>query len=166
MGASSSKKKELQEKQMNARISATRKEILRIQSQIESSERELNEMKRQLNVTRTNSVKEDDMKRDLVNKIKNYKRLTNYKKNLESNLETMERKRQENRFVDILDKNTKVIDGLGNKNDEIITDNVNNILNQEQEMDYHDRLFEQANIDTQNRYERDAYINEFFRSNL
>ena len=166
MGASSSKKKELQEKQMNERISATRKEILRIQSQIESSERELNEMKRQLNMTRTNSVKEDDMKRDLVNKIKNYKRLTNYKKNLESNLGIMEKKKQENRVVDILDKNTKAIDSLGNRNDEIIIDNLNNIQMQNQVLDYNDRLFEQANFDTQNRYERDAYINAFFGSNL
>jgi hypothetical protein len=53
-----------------------------------------------------------------------------------------------------------------NPNDEIIIDNLNNIQMQNQVMDYNDRLFEQANFDTQNRYERDAYINAFFGSNL
>ena len=35
---------------------------------------------------------------------------------------------------------------------------------QNQQLDLNDRLFEQAGNDTQNKYERDAYINSFFNN--
>ena len=59
---------------MNESILATRREITGIKSQIESSEYELNEMKKQWEMAPLNSIREDEFKRELVSKNKNYKR--------------------------------------------------------------------------------------------
>lgn len=166
MGCSGTKAAKVKEEDINSRISSTRKEITRIESDIQSCEYELNEMKKRLQVTpsNSNSVKEDEFKSKLVNKIKQYKRLINRKKALEDNLEVMQRKKEEAKVVAVLDENKKILEDNDNNNADKINENINNVNIQNQQLDLNDRLFEQAANDGQNKYERDAFINNFFNN--
>ena len=166
MGCSGSKATKVQDQDINARISSTRREITRIEADMQSCEYELNEMKKRLQVTpsNSNSVKEDEFKNKLVNKIKEYKRLTNRKKVLENNLEVMQRKKEEAKVVAVLDENNMILGDNDNNNADKINENINNVNMQNQQLDLNDRLFEQAGNDGQNKYERDAYINNFFNN--
>ena len=166
MGCSGSKAAKVKDEDINGRISSTRREITRIEADIQSCEYELNEMKKRLQVTpsNSNSVKEEEFKNKLFNKIKEYKRLINRKKALENNLEVMQRKKEEAKVVAVLDKNNKILEDNDNNNADKINENINNVNIQNQQLDLNDRLFEQAGNDGQNKYERDAFINNFFNN--
>ena len=83
---------------------------------------------------------------------------------MESNLDIMEKKKQEDRVVSVLDENKVVLDNLDNNNGDKINENINNVNMQKQQLELNDRLFEQAGNDGQSKYERDAFINNFFQN--
>ena len=150
------------EQDINASILSTRREIAKIQSDIDSTEHVLNEMKKHLDETPSNAVKEEAFKNQLFNKIKEYKRLINYKNALEKNLAIMERKKLENRVVGVIEGNQGVLGDIGN-NDEKIRENIYNVNLQNQQLESNDKLFEEAGRSNLTKYEIDAEINNFFK---
>ena len=151
------------------RIKNTKKEIIKYEAKTSLIEDEISKKKKQLDATKHNPIKEEELKNDLFRAIKKYQRFFNHLRILKNIIEIMERQNEQNKFVNVLDKNNKAFKELnGDRNAEIINDNLNNIRIQNEQIELNDKLFDEINkIDNgpQSKSERDAFINQFFQNN-
>ena len=159
------KKREKKEKNINMRMKSTKTAIIKYESEIGLIERAIFEKKKQLEVTNLNPAKELDIKKDLVKMILKYQRKINYKNYLKKNLDIMEKKDEETKFVMEIDGNNKVLKDADDGNEKIINDNINNIHRQSKQIEIDDKLVDEEvnmNDGLQNKYEIDAFLNNFF----
>ena len=162
------KEKEKRKDETISIIVSTKKYILKAESDLETTEKEILELKNKLYSTTQkdnfDSIKEEDLKRDLYDKIKKYERLLDFKRTLKNNLETIENKKMEQGVVDIIRQNNQLFDNMNDNNAETILQNQYNLLEQNKQLQENDRLFRQGNdmfINAQDKYERDAYIKKY-----
>ena len=149
-------------------IVSIKKNIFKVESDLKITEQEILELKNKLYSTTQKDildpVKEEDLKRDLYDKIKKFERLSDFKRTLKNNLETIENKKYENGIENVIHQNNNIIDNMNVDNAEIILQNQYNLNEQNKQMQVNNRLFKQGNemfTNAQNKYERDAYIKKF-----
>ena len=149
-------------------IVSIKKYIVTVESDLKTTEQEILELKNKLYSTTQkdslDSIKQEDLKRDLYDKIKKFERLSDFKRTLKNNLETIENKKYENGIGNIIHQSNQILDNMNADNAEIILQNQYNLNEQNKQMQVNDRLFKQGNemfTNAQNKYERDAYIKKF-----
>ena len=74
-------------------------------------------------------------------KIKKFERLSDFKRTLKNNLETIENKKFENGIVNVIHQNSQILDNMNTDNAEIILQNQYNLIGQNKQMQENDRLF-------------------------
>ncbi len=165
------KRKPREKKDENIHIIVSiKKYIFKVKSDLEITEQEILELKNKLNYSTTQKdildpIKEEELKRDLYDKIIKKERLSNFKITLENNLKTIENKKFENGIGNVIHQSNQIIDNMNADNAEIILQNQYNLIGQNKQMQENDRLFKQGNemlINAENKYERDACFKKYF----
>ena len=127
------RKKERQDRNTKKAKSLTRGAIMRIEIEINNLENEIKSMIQNLNMLKNtpgvSNAKIEDLKRDIMSKIKTYKKCLIQRRTLKNNLDNIENKERENAIAKQLGKNNEVL-GINDNNDEIFQKN--NEFNQEQ----------------------------------
>ena len=111
------------------------KGIIRNESEMQMLGDEIKKMKINLNLQTPNVKNEqiEDLKRDILNKIKSYKQCKIQNRVLKNNLEIIEKKEREGRFAEIINEANSVFDVPDNYNSEVF--NQNNIkIGQQQDI--------------------------------
>ena len=149
-------------------IVSIKKYIVTVESDLKTTEQEILELKNKLYSTTQkdslDSIKQEDLKRDLYDKIKKFERLSDFKRTLKNNLETIENKKYENGIGNIIHQSNQILDNMNADNAEIILQNQYKLIGQNKQMQENDRLLKQGNemvINAQDKDERDAYIKKF-----
>ena len=150
------------------RIKNTRKEIIKYEAKTSLVEDEISNKKKQLDATKHNPIKKEELKNDLYITIKKYKRYFTYLRLLKNNVEVMERQREQKKFVNVLDNNNRAFQELNDdRNADIINENFINVRYLNGQIESIDKLLDiEDKIDNspQGRKERDAFIKEFFKN--
>ena len=145
------------------RIEETKKAILRVETQLSKVEYDIKSLGNVYFATTqnfTNSIKINDLKRDLVRNILKYQRLLKYKNTLKNNLDIMENKNEENKIVNELDLNNEILDNIDDGNAEKIQQNNYNLHGQNEQMIINNQLLDEG--DPMKNLNVDAIINKFF----
>lgn len=141
--------KETEEPTIEQRIKATKKNILRVETEISKVEYNLQLLRDEYFAVIQkcpNPVKIDDLKRDIVRNILKYQRLLNYKNALKNNLDIMENKNEENMVVNELDQNNEILDNIDDGNAEIIQQNNYNLRGQNDQMNLNQQLLNEGDF--------------------
>ena len=155
MGVCSEKRKRkesnkgTEEPTIEQRIKATKKNILRVETEISEVEYNLQLLRDEYFAVIQkcpNPVKIDDLKRDIVRNILKYQRLLNYKNALKNNLDIMENKNEENKIVNELDLNNEILDNIDDGNAEKIQQNNYNLRGQNDQMNLNEQLLNEGDF--------------------
>ena len=137
------KRKEIQIKNINQLKSKINSGIMRNEFEMQTLGNEIKEKKSNLNNLLTPGVKNEkieELKRDILSKIRSYKQIKIQNRVLKNNLEIIEKKEREGRFAEIINEANNVFDDPDNYNSEVFYQN--NIKNRQQQ----DILQENDNI--------------------
>lgn len=143
------KRKESKKKAIEQRIESTKKNILRVETEISKVEYNLQLLKDEYFAVIQkcpNPVKIDDLKRDIVRNILKYQRLSNYRNALKNNLDIMENKNEENKIVNELDLNNEILDNIDDGNAEKIQQNNYNLRGQNDQMNLNQQLLNEGDF--------------------
>ena len=141
--------KETEEPTIEQRIKATKKNILRVETEISKVEYNLQLLRDEYFAVIQkcpNPVKIDDLKRDIVRNILKYQRLLNYKNALKNNLDIMENKNEENKIVNELDLNNEILENIDDGNAEKIQQNNYNLRGQNDQMNLNQKLLNEGDF--------------------
>ena len=141
--------KETEEPTIEQRIKATKKNILRVETEISKVEYNLQLLRDEYFAVIQkcpNPVKIDDLKRDIVRNILKYQRLLNYKNALKNNLDIMENKNEENKIVNELDLNNEILENIDDGNAEKIQQNNYNLRGQNDQMNLNQQLLNEGDF--------------------
>lgn len=131
------------------RIESTKKNIIRIETEISKVEYNLQLLRDEYFAVIQkcpNPVKIDDLKRDIVRNILKYQRLLNYKNALKNNLDIMENKNEENKIVNELDLNNEILENIDDGNAEKIQQNNYNLRGQNDQMNLNQQLLNEGDF--------------------
>ena len=141
--------KRTEEPTIEQRIEATKRYILRVETEISKVEYNLQLLRDEYFAVIQkcpNPVKIDDLKRDIVRNILKYQRLLNYKNALKNNLDIMENKNEENKIVNELDLNNEILENIDDGNAEKIQQNNYNLRGQNDQMNLNQQLLNEGDF--------------------
>ena len=131
------------------RIEATKRYILRVETEISKVDYNLNLLRDEYFAVIQkcpNPAKIDDLKRDIVRNILKYQRLLKYKNTLKNILDIMENKNEENKIVNELDQNNEILDNIDDGNAEKIQQNNYNLSGQNDQMNLNQQLLNEGDL--------------------